>query len=64
MREGRASTEARPHRRLTERLHAQRLRVKFAVWFKEARSAIRARVKSRKQTRRGDDDQLQLTGSA
>jgi hypothetical protein len=32
------------------------------VWFKGARSAIRARVRSRKVTGRGDDDELQLTG--
>jgi hypothetical protein len=62
IREGRASTEARPSRRLAERIHAQKLRAKFTVWFKGARSAIRTRVKSRKATGRSDDDQLQLTG--
>ena len=55
------STETRPPQRLAERLHAQRLRAKFSLWFKEARLAIRARVKSRKATGRGDDDLLQLT---
>ena len=62
--ESRASTEARSPRRLAERMHAQKLRARFSVWFKGARSAIRARVKSRKATGRGHDDQVQLTGEA
>ena len=62
--ERRASTEARPPRRLAKRIHAQRLRARFTVWFNRARSAIRARVKSRKAAGRGNDNPLQLTAVA
>lgn len=58
---GRAGYEARRPRRMSERMHAQKLRKRFTLWFKGARSAIRARVKSRKAAARGDDEQLQLT---
>ena len=54
-------TEAKSSRRLSERMHARKLRTRFTLWFKGARSAIRARVKSRKVSGRGgDDEQVQL----
>ena len=54
----RASTEARSSQRLAKRIHAQRLRARFTAWFNGARSAIRARVKSRQAARRRDNDQV------
>ena len=44
--EGRADHQVRRPRRLSERVHAQKLRARFTLWFKGATSAIRARVKS------------------
>ncbi|KAG0651120.1 hypothetical protein D0Z07_2417 [Hyphodiscus hymeniophilus] len=57
----RAGHETKRPRLLTERMHAQNIRRRFTRWFKGARSAIRARVKSRKMAERGDDEQVELT---
>jgi hypothetical protein len=58
---GRASTDARPLRRFTDRVHRKKLKSKVSGWLKEARSAITARMKSRSATGKGDEDQVQLT---
>jgi hypothetical protein len=54
--EGSAENQARRPRRLSERVHAQKLRARFTLWFKGARSAIRAHVKSRKAPGMGDEE--------
>jgi hypothetical protein len=58
--QGRAGSRVRPQRGLLERMHTHKLRTRFATWFKEATSAIKARVKSRRAARRENEAQLQL----